>query len=309
MAILLIAPDRDMEPLQKQLLDEDPNIDVRIWPAVGKAEQINFAVCWNQPKHTLNQFPNLRAVSSLGAGVDQIVRDPSLADDVDVCRIVLPSINRQVSEYVASTLMMFLRRLDRYLLQHQQTKWQPLDHELTSDWTVGVMGLGELGQTAASYLVKLGFRVRGWARSKHQLEGVHVFAGPDEFDDFLDGLDALACLLPLTDETEGILDLDVFKQMNHPGVVINAARGEHMVDEDLVYAMDRGWIQSAALDVFRKEPLPDSHPFWNREQILVTPHIAGITPPDEAAAQIVDNYKRLISGQPLINVIDRKRGY
>jgi glyoxylate/hydroxypyruvate reductase A len=171
------------------------------------------------------------------------------------------------------------------------------------------MGLGELGKPTAKQLAELGYQVSGWSRSAKKIEGVTTFAGTDELNSFLDKVHVLICLLPLTEETKGILNLEIFKQMDDGGWIINAARGEHLVDEDLIYALDSNILQGAWLDVFSDEPLPEKHAFWNRDNIIITPHIASITKPKEVADQIVENYKRALSGMDLNYTVDRTKGY
>lgn len=309
MALLLMAPRRNMKPWKDVLLEEDPNLDIRIWPAVGDAESIQFAVTWNHPGGELQKFPNLKAVSSLGAGVDHLIKDPMLPAQVDICRVVSPSLSRQMCEYVTTAVLTRHRKFLEYFAQKQRGEWKPLENVSADEQVIGVMGLGKLGLPVAEELAGFGFQVRGWSKTPKAHDQIETYAGQDEFEPFLNELDILICLLPLTPETEGILDLDVFRSLNHPAYVVNTARGEHLVEEDLVYAIDRGWVDGACLDVFETEPLPDSHPFWNRSQIMITPHIASVTPPSETAQQLVDNYKRAISGMPLLNVVDRDRGY
>ena len=170
------------------------------------------------------------------------------------------------------------------------------------------MGLGNIGKEVAVYLADQRFSVFGLSHSKKNLSGVQTFE-PDQMDDFLSNIHILVNLLPLTKETEGILNLDLFKKLDNPSFLINVARGDHLVDEDLIYALDTNSIEAAYLDVFSEEPLPESHPFWNRKNIYITPHVAGGSDPDNVAAEITNNYKRLLSGMELQNVVDREKGY
>lgn len=309
MSLLFIAPDRDISSWNEAIKKVDPNIDVEVWPNINDNKRVQFAVCWNQPKHVLDKFPNLKAVSSLGAGADHLLEDESLPDSIDICRVVSPSLVRQMKEYILAAVLNIQRNIVHYIRQQDQQKWQPHNHSLAPDLNIGVMGLGELGRPTATQLAQMGYHVSGWSRSSKEIEQIDTFAGADEFHAFLNETQILICLLPLTSETEGILNLDVFKQLKKHGWIINAARGEHLVDEDLIYALDSGILQGAWLDVFSEEPLPDKHAFWNRENIIITPHIASITKPDEVADQIVENYKRALSGMELNHKIDREIGY
>jgi glyoxylate/hydroxypyruvate reductase A len=309
MSLLLIAPDRDMSPWKKALKNKDPNLDVEIWPEVDNKQKVQFAVSWNQPKHVLDQYPNLKAVSSLGAGADHLLEDQSLPNSVTICRVVSPSLIQQMKEYVLAATLNIQRNIVHYIRQKDLGEWQSHNHPLAADLGVGVMGLGKLGQPVARQLAQVGYQVSGWSRSQKDLKDVATFAGSKELEIFLNKTQILVCLLPLTTETEGILDLELFKQLKRPAWIINVARGEHLVDEDLIYALDSNILQGAWLDVFAEEPLPDKHAFWNRSNVIVTPHIASITKPSEVAGQIIDNYKRALSGMALNYQVDREKGY
>lgn len=309
MSLLLIDPNRDMSPWKKAILSIDPDIEIDIWPAIQDKERVQFAACWNQPKYLMDSFPNLKAVSSLGAGADHLLADESLPESVDICRIVSPSLVKQMREYVTGAVISIRRHFVRYIRQKDKQQWKAYNHGEALHARVGVMGLGAMGQPVARQLVQLGYDVSGWSRTPSDLKGVRCFAGSSQLTDFLQNVQTLVCLLPLTDETEGILGLGLFKQMQSPGWIINVARGDHLVDEDLIYALDSDLLEGAWLDVFSDEPLPEKHPFWNRPNIIITPHVASITLPEEAASQIVENYKRSLSGMELKNTVDRTLGY
>lgn len=309
MSLLLIAPDRRMSSWKRAIHKIDSNIEIDIWPAIQNKEHVQFAVCWNQPKHLLDRFPNLKAVSSLGAGADHLLSDESLPESVAICRVVSSSLIQQMNEYVVGAVISIRRHFVRYIRQKDQQQWQAHNHGRASQVSVGVMGLGAIGEPVAQKLAQLGYSVSAWSRTSKNPENIHCFAGPDELSDFLHDIQILICLLPLTEETAGILNLDLFKQIRSPAWIINVGRGNHLVDEDLIYALDSNLLQGAWLDVFSDEPLPDKHPFWNRSNIVITPHVASITEPEEAAEQIVENYKRTLSGMDLNNTIDRRLGY
>lgn len=309
MSLLFIAPDRDLSYWEKAIHDIDSNIEIDIWPAIKNKERVQFAVCWNHPKHLLDGFPNLKAVSSLGAGADHLLADKSLPEEVEICRVVSPSLVQQMKEYILAAVLNIQRNFVHYIRQNDQRKWQPHNHPSPHQLQVGVMGLGKLGKPTAGQLAQLGYQVSGWSRSAKAIEGVTTFSGTNELNSFLDNIHILICLLPLTNETKGILNLDIFKRIDDHGWIINAARGEHLVDEDLIYALDSDILQGAWLDVFSEEPLPDKHAFWNRDNIIITPHIASITKADEVADQIVENYKRALSGLELNHKVSRELGY
>lgn len=224
-------------------------------------------------------------------------------------RVVSPSLTQQMKEYALNAVLNYQRSTLEYIIQKQKTEWKPQPYKSPKDCPIGVMGLGALGLPVAKYLAKLGYKVNGWSRSAKSITGVQTYSGDDEFDDFLHQTRILICMLPLTNETRGILDLDTFKLLQRPAYVINVARGEHLVEEDLIYALDTDWLEGACLDVFSEEPLPERHPFWNRSNIMITPHVSSITLPEEVAEQVVKNYKRALSGMELINKVNRKKGY
>lgn len=309
MSLLLIAPNRDMQDWETALLNVDPNLDVEIWPDIKNEIRVQFAVVWNQPKHLLDDFPNLQAISSLGAGVDHILSDETIPNDIPVCRVVCDSLVSQMKEYVLAAILNYQHNIHLYFHQKQQGKWKVHPNKSPTNFTVGIMGLGEIGNPVAEQLAELGYRVNGWSKSAKKVSGVQTFMGHDELERFLAETTVLVCLLPLTTETEGVLNINTFKCMHHPGYLINVARGEHLVEEDLIYALDKDWLEGACLDVFAEEPLPEKHPFRNRDNIVITPHAASITPPGEVAPQIVDNYKRALSGMELQHRVNRIKGY
>jgi glyoxylate/hydroxypyruvate reductase len=308
MSLLLISKTRDMNPLRKALLREDPNLDVDVWPAVQQADRVQFAVAWNQPKNVFDRFPNLKVISSLGAGADHLLDDSTIPQSVRLTRIVAPSLSSQMADYVLTALLNLIRKTDLYYRQQRRGVWKTHPAYDKKELTVGIMGMGELGRESALRLAQNGFTVNGWSRSKKNLESVNCF-GRDDFGRFLSTSNIVVNLLPLTPETDGILNLDLFKSLRKPAFLINAARGSHLVEEDLIYALDTDIIRHAVLDVFTEEPLPESHPFWGREKLTVTPHIASVTDPIEVAPFIIDNYKRMLSGLELLHEVNRERGY
>lgn len=298
-----------MRRWKNALLAVDSNLDVEVWPNVKNDQRVQFAVTWHQPNHVLERYPNLKAISSLGAGVNHILEDETAPQSIPLCRVVSPSLTQQMKEYIFAAVLNYQRNMFTYYRQKQQGKWQEHRHRSSGDIRIGVMGLGALGKPIAKALADFGYSVTGWSRSPKDMEGVQTFAGADELNDFLNRTKVLVCLLPLTEATRGILDLDLFKKMQRPGYLVNVARGDHLIEEDLIYAIDKNWLTGACLDVFGEEPLPGKHPFWNRENIMITPHISSITQPDEVAEQIVDNYKRVLSGMKPNHQVDRLRGY
>ncbi len=308
MSILFVAQHREMAPFKSAIEKLDSNMDVEIWPNVKSPERVQFAVAWNHPKNVFDSFPNLKVISSLGAGVDHLFADNTIPDNIRFTRVVAPSLSDQMCDYVVGSILDILQRTEVYLDQQKKAEWKPQKAYRKKDLTVGVMGLGAIGKKVAERLVLNGFSVTGWSNSKKEIEGVNTYSA-EQLDSFLSQTNILVCLLPLTKETEGILDLELFKKLKQPVFIINVARGEHLVEEDLIYSLDVDLLQHAVLDVFLQEPLPESHPFWGRSKITITPHIASVTDPDEVAELLLDNYKRLLSGMNLLHEIDREAGY
>lgn len=308
MSLLLIAKNRDMNPLKEALLEEDSNLDIEIWPRVEQKERVTFAVSWNHPDKVLGNYPNLNTVSSLGAGVDHLLKDRTIAETVKLARVMIPSLKTQMGEYVLNAIQNYRFNTSRYVDQKREGFWSKHDPVLLEDCIVGILGIGEMGSSVAELLNANGYSVNGWSTSRKAIDGVTSFS-KDELDEFLSATNILVCLLPLTKDTDGILELDLFKKLRRPAFVINVARGKHLVEEDLLYALDTGVLTGACLDVFEEEPLPNNHLFWNRPKIMITPHIASITSPKEAAKQILENYKRSLSGMELLNGVDREKGY
>lgn len=308
MSLLLIAPNRDLNELSEELSRLDSNLEVEIWPKVKLKDRVTFAVAWNHPKNILGNYPNLKSVSSLGAGINHLLNDESIPENVHLARLITSSLKDQMAEYVLQSILSYRHHTTRYTDQKKEAYWGK--HSLISkkDSAVGIMGLGEMGLSTANLLVKNGYTVNGWSRSGKEVPGIKSFK-ESEIEGFLTETNILICLLPLTDKTKGILDLDLFKKLKNPSYLINVGRGQHLVEEDLIYGIDTGALTGAWLDVFEEEPLPTNHLFWNRPKIMITPHVAAVTDPKEAAEQILENYKRSLSGMELINSVDRKRGY
>ncbi len=310
MALLLICPSKDPGPWLEAIAAVDPEIDVRVWPAIGDPADVTFALLWNHPPEVLHQFPNLKAVSSLGAGIDHINNDPSRPSQLPVARIVDPDLVQSMSEYVTTAALLHFRDFRPYQSQQTRKQWLPLPARNISDCTIGIMGMGELGSNAAKKLHALGFPVIGWSRRRKSHPALtHAYAGPDELKDFLQRSRILVCLLPLTPATHRILNYDCFSQLPQDAYVINVARGAHLVEQDLLRALSEGSLSGACLDVFDVEPLPAEHPFWQHPSITITPHIASLTNPMTAAPQVVENYRRSLHGESLLHQVDLKQGY
>lgn len=309
MSILVVAPGQNMSPLINSLLKIDSNLDVEIWPEVKDRKRVQFAVSWQHPPNSLNLYPNLKAVTSFGAGVDHILNDKTIPEQIRVTRVVSKELKQHITQYLFTAVLNYRFHFPQYHKQNRNAVWKQFRPVKMDDSCIGILGLGELGRYSGEQFARAGYKISGWAKSEKNIEGIDTYAGIEQMDDFLASANILICLLPLTTETEGILDLELFKKLKKPAYLINVGRGEHLVEEDLIYALDTNLLAGACLDVFKKEPLPQNHPLWQRNNVFITPHIAGLVPPESSAALIVDNYKRLLSGQPLLYEVNRSKGY
>ncbi len=308
MALLFYSADDDPEAWRTALLRQVPDLDFRVWPETGDPAEISMALVWLPPPGLLQGLPNLQAIFSLAAGVDAMLAQPDLPD-VPLCRLVDRSLTTTMSEFVLANVLYYHRDFDRFALQQAASRWQLVLPQPASSRTVGVMGLGELGSDAADLLRRHGFRVRGWSRSRRALDGIETFAGQAEFESFLVGCDLLVCLLPLTADTEALLDARLFAMLPEGAVLIQVGRGRQLVPADLIAALDSGHLRGALLDVTPEEPLPADDPLWRHPGIRITPHAASYALPETAALTIADNIRRLREGRPLTAVVDRSRGY
>jgi glyoxylate/hydroxypyruvate reductase A len=286
-----------------------------VWPdRVGELADIAYACAWEPPRGLFATLPGLRAIFSLGAGVDHLLADPDLPKHVPVLRIVDQDLTLRMTEYVILHVLMHYRRQRLYDARQRERLWRDHDQPAAPEIAVGVMGLGELGAAAATALCGLGFQVAGWSRTRKEIKGVEAFHGVDGLAPFLRRTEILVCLLPATPATAGILNRDLFCQLKHDGALggaylINAGRGALQVESDIVGALDDGTLAAATLDVFADEPLPVVSPLWTHPGITITPHNAGFSDPRALVANILRQIERLESGLPLEHVIDRAMGY
>lgn len=310
MVVVLVTPRAEQaEVWRSGLAALLGDIDFRVYPDVADPAAVDVALAWKPPHGVLATFPNLRLICSLGMGVDHIFQDPRLPAHVPIARLVDQNMVEQMSEYVLYGVLHFHRRFDVYGQYQREKRWEELPLPHTAMRRVGIMGIGEIGSDSARKLAGLGFPVRGWSRSLRSIPGVECYAGTEQLAAFLNGLDVLVSVLPLTDETSGIVNSRVLSQLAPGAYFINVARGGLVVEEDLVAALDAGQIGGALLDVTAVEPLPVSSPLWTHPNVLLTPHIAGLTNPVTAVHPIADNIRRIAEGRPILHLVDPRRGY
>lgn len=309
MKISFCCTDTKAEPWLAGLRAAFPADAVEQW-APG-AEPADYAVVWAPPQQFLDEQPQLKALFNIGAGVDALLKlrlPPSAA----VVRLDDAGMSVQMAEYVCHAVIRHFREFDAYEADVKQGRWSYRRPQLRADFPVGVMGLGVLGERVARALAQFDFPVRGWSRSSREVSGVQCFSGDAGFHDFLSATRILVCLLPLTPDTENIMNRQTLSRLRPGGYVINVARGAHLVDEDLIALIDSGHLAGATLDVFRTEPLPAEHVFWKHPKITVTPHTSARTLREESIGQIAGKIAALQAGQhisSLAGVVDPKKGY
>ena len=307
---LLLKTDRYLIGRWKDALYQRvPGLDVVTFPFVGDPDEIDIVVAWEPPQGMLASMSNLKLVISTGAGVDHMLKDPTFPKDVPLVRMVDPGLTQGMVEYVVMATLLCSRKMHRFFANHGRKVWEPESAPLASEMTVGVMGLGVLGRACAGALRGMGFNVIGWSRTPKAFDEVQTFDGLDGLEKFLPRTQILVCLLPLTEETEGILGRGTFNRLAPGAAVINVGRGGHMVEADLITALDKGKVEVAVLDVFREEPLPVDNPLWDHPRVFITPHIASVTTPETAVLAVADAVEELRKGLPYSNLVDPRLGY
>jgi glyoxylate/hydroxypyruvate reductase A len=292
----------------KILAQKAPDLSFRIWPEIGDPAEIRYFVAWMPPDDLMERFPNLELLISSGAGVDHLDLS-KLPPDLPVARMVETGIVDGMVEYVSMAVLSLHRDLIDYVAQQRDEVWKQIRVRPASTRRVGVLGLGMLGEASCRMLKNFGFQIAGWSRSRREIEGVTCFAGAGELPEFLARTDILVCLLPLTDETRGMLGAKLFAQLPKGAKLVNTGRGGHLDQDALLAALDSGQISAAVLDVTTPEPLTKGHPLWSHPRVLVTPHIASMTQPETAVEVVLENLRRHRAGEPLIGLVDRVRGY
>lgn len=306
MSFLIVSSQRDPKAWVKALKEQDPELDLEVYPEVKDPSKVEFVLSWKHPHGIYKNYPNLKAIASMGAGIDHIINDPEIPQHIRITRVIDEQLTKDMSVFVLSLILDHLRNLSYHYCSRE---WKPLKYLRPEEVQIGIMGMGVLGVGVAEKLIRNKFNVTGWSRSQKEILGVTTFYGDDQLQDFLEQSNVLVCLLPLTSETENILNKRLFEKLPQGAYVINVARGPHLVEEDLLEMIDSGHLSGASLDVFRKEPLPEDHPFWNHEKIRITPHIASVTNPATVVPQILENYERIKQGKELKNVVDRAKEY
>lgn len=309
MAVLLASAVGPMAPWEKALRAAMPGEDLRTDPEAGSLDDIEVAVCGRGCPGLFPRLKNLKLIVALQAGVDSLLKDPELPAAIPLVRTCQPGGDRLIAEFILMQVLMHHRNLAKFIDDQRSHVWEKLDVNLASEGRVGFMGVGMIGQACAEIVRDVGFNVASWTRSPKDLSGIENFHGPDGLAPFLARTDILVNVLPLTKDTESILDADLFAALPTGARIINIGRGQHVVDDDLIAALDSGHLAGATLDVFRTEPLPPEHPFWSHPRIIITPHTARKSRPANVAPQVAEAVRRLRAGEAQEQVVDRQAGY
>ena len=312
MSILLASTDfwEDMEVWSKGLQLAMPDMDVRVYPDDGDVNEVEFAVVWKHPRGILKRYPNLKAILSLGAGVDHIMSDPDLPKGLPIVRLVDKKLTHEMCLHSLHWVLHF--HSDQYLYRIQQSnrQWIQQSSIQTEDRTIGIMGLGNIGRSIGELLVTQCFNVIGWgANKKAPLEDIKYYYGKEQLGDFLSKTDILINVLPLTKNTTNILTQKELEFLPKGSFIINIGRGGIINEQDLLFLLDSGHIAAVALDVFAEEPLPENNSFWSHPSVYITPHIAGQSNPNSASKTIAENIHRIQKGELPYPIYNKTNGY
>ncbi|NYT58611.1 glyoxylate/hydroxypyruvate reductase A [Alcaligenaceae bacterium] len=299
------TPQEWIAPLQRAL----PLAQISNWKDNAPPVDARFAVVWKPPHDLFLRETRLEAVFNLGAGVDALLQLPGLPADLPIFRLEDAGMSVQMAEYVLHALLRASRGFEQYQVQQRQRLWHPLPDIERESWPVGIMGTGLMGTRMAQTLAALEYPVATWSRRGKEIAGVHAYAGADEFPAFLARTRVLVNTLPLTPATQGILCRKTFEQLLPDACIINVARGEHLVEKDLLSMLDSGHLRGATLDVFAQEPLPSSHPFWDHPAITITPHVAAASLRGATIKQVAAKIQSLLNGVVPTGAVNRELGY
>lgn len=314
MDILIYSPDGKTGPYESGIAEHLPHANIRGWQP-GDDAAADYLVLWKPTAEVLVPRERLKAIFNLGAGVDAVLGTQGegaarLPAGVPLVRLEDAGMGAQMAQYASAAALRYFRRLDEFDAQQAQGVWKFLKPNRLADFPVAVLGYGTLGAQVAQSLASFGFPTRAWSRSPRDgADGVTLYHGDDGFDTCVRGARILVNLLPLTPQTEGILNADLFGRLAQGAYLINVARGPHLVDADLIAAMASGQIAAATLDVFHTEPLPQDHPFWRTPRLTITPHISALTLREETVAQIAGKIAAMERGEPITGIVDLSRGY
>ena len=309
MRILLYRGDGEIGHWAEDLARAIPSVQTLGWQGGDTLGPCDYAVLWNPAPSLLPQLAHVKAVFLMGAGADAILKFGDALPEVPIVRLGDAGMAVQMAEYVAYATLRYFRRFHEYEEQARHGLWAPLPVYAREEFTIGVMGLGKLGLRVVETMRSFGFPVRGWSRTPKAIPGVDCFAGMQALDAFLKGTRVLVSLLPLTAETHNLLDRRRLSLLPKGAYLINVARGAQLAEPDLLTLIRAGHIAGATLDVFRNEPLPAPHPFWEEPRITITPHISAVTLRVDAVRQIAQKIAAFEANEPVDDIVDRNLGY
>ncbi len=307
MSIALVITDRNVTTLYTKLTERLPHVNIQCWPEISAPENVEFVVAWQAPDNIWQQFPKLKAISSLGAGCDTLTKNPNIATDINIVRIVDLGLAKQMAEYVLASILMVKRRFIDYFQQQQSQQWKTL--KKIKGKKVTVLGIGKIGHLVATSLTANGYEVTGWSQHKKQHNLYRTFFGAEKLKQAVSKADFIVVTLPLTSKTYQLLNSSLFKAIDNQAWLINVGRGELLNEQDLLTALTNNNLAGAVLDVFSEEPLTATHPFWQHENIIITPHISAISDQAIIVEQIADNYERLQNNRTLKNLVNKEQEY
>ncbi len=306
--LYLYSPEQQ-DHYHRLLQEALPDWSVASWPQEVNTEAVTHVVTWKPPVNFFSRFPNLQVIFTLGAGVDKFLQRDDIPDHVTIIRLTDAGMAQQMTEYALYGLLHYQRQMDIYRQQQQAGSWQPQPTRLARNTRVTVLGLGQLGMQVAQNLAQLGYPVSGWSRQPRTIDNVRCVHGCAALDELLKETDVLFSVLPSTTETQHLLNAQRLALLPKDAALINAGRGT-LIDQDALLALlNQQHLRFVLLDVFAEEPLPATHSFWQHPSVLITPHVAADTIPEEAVAQIAANMQALASGHPVQGMVDRHRGY
>ena len=309
MRILMHRADGITEPWLRDFAQILPEAQVVVWREGEAIAPCDYAVLWSPPAAMLPDLQHVRAIFLTGAGADALLKFGDAIPSVPIVRLGDAGMAVQMAEYVAYAVLRYFRRFDEYEARARHGEWQPMPQPCKADFSVGVLGTGVLGRRVLDALAAFEFPLRGWSRTHKEIAGVQCFSGADGLDAFLRGTRTLVCMLPLTTATTNLLNRANLEKLQPGAYLINVGRGAHVAEPDLLALIKSGHIAGATLDVFRNEPLPAPHPFWQEPRITITPHISALTPSTESVRQIAAKMLALQRGEPIADVVNRIEGY
>jgi len=309
MSIILLFENKDVIPWKKALEEKLPFATIEVYPNIKDKETVDFVICWKPQTDVFKHFPNIKVIQSIGASIDHITNSQTLHKDQILTRIVDKKLSEDMWEFLLTLVLSELKTKRTYIAQQRDKVWRQHPYTSITNTTVSILGLGQIGSHVARKFADIGFKVKGWSNSTKHIPKIKSYSGKNEFHAFLKSSDFLINLLPLTTETEGILNKNTFQKLPKSAFIINVGRGEHLIEEDLIEQLSTSMLSGAFLDVFREEPSPEEPPFWNHPKIEITSHVASLTNVQTATGQIVENYSRFLKNEELLNTVSLNKGY